>query len=292
MFSRPDFVDTATRWGTHWTAELIKKCPLQVVELYAEQARRAPNEAAIRVHPKAYYYGFGHGNRGGFTGQNHEVIMDHNNVGLWRDAEVHLLSCDVFADLGKALPHGSGYERTYYFYVSTHPNSVAEQYFDSDHQYMLALWLRKVSRGEAQKALKDKYTEYYAQRRPGRDYLPWDRESHVITGDPNEKPEPERGIRRVEASYRFTGEDWTNIGDMARKDGDVWTIAWRFPKEGVARLRYEAEDHEGNKKAKETGDFTIKFPEVPIEITPIFPVGGETIEAKSAELQVRARYTG
>jgi len=292
IFSRPDFDDTAIRWGTWWTAELIKKCPLQVVELYAEQARRAPNEAAIRAHPKAYYYGFGHGNRGVFTGQDFEAIMDYNNVDLWKEAWVHLLSCEVFADLGKLLGHGSGYEKTYYFYISTHPNSVAEQYFDSDHQYMLALWIKKVSRGEAQRILKDKYTEYYAQGRPGRDYLPWDRDAHVITGDPNEKPEPEPGIQSVEAQYRYQGEDWVAIDGMTRVDGDVWTLKWRIPKEGVCRLKYVAEDHEGNTKAKETGDFTIKFPESPIEIVPIWPVGGEVIEAKAAEIKTQVRYLG
>jgi len=292
IFSRPDFDDTAVRWGTYWTKKLIDKCLYQVVDLYKDLATRAENEAAIKANPTAFYYGFGHGNEDVFTGQNLQAVIDYDNIELWAEAWVHLLSCSVFARLGLKFKHGSGYNRTYYFYISTYPNSVAEQYFDSDHQYPLAVWLKDASAGEAQAALKKAYTDYFAEGRTGNDYLPWDRDSHIITCDPGDHWKAAPGIRRVQASHKFQDGDWTLIGDMAKQENDVYSLKWKFPKEGVCRLRYDAEDTEGNKKAKETGDFTIKFPESPIEIVPIWPVGGEVIEAKAAEIKTQVRYLG
>ena len=292
IFGRPDFDDTAIHWGTWWTKKLIEKCPFQVVELYKDDATRAKSEAAIKEYPQAFDYKFGHGNADVLTQQNFEVTIDDQNIELWAEAWVHLLSCEVFARLGLKFKHGSGYNRTYYFYISTYPNDVAEQYFDSDHQYALAVWLKDASAGEAQAALKKAYTDYFAQGRTGNDYLPWDRDSHVITCDPNDHWKAGPGIRRVQASYKFSDGDWTLIGDMTKGENDVYSLKWKFPREGVCRLRYDAEDTEENKRAKETGDFTIKFPESPIEIVPIWPVGGEVIEAKAAEIKTQVRYLG
>jgi len=191
IFSRPDWNDQATRWGTYWTKVLLDKCPFDKIELYKEQARRAPNEAAIKANPTAMYYGFGHGNADVFTGQNTERIIDAANVALWDKSFVHLLSCSVFAKLGLKFPHGSGYAKTYYFYVMQWPNDVAKMYYDSDHTYMLTLW-KDMTKAESQKALKDRYTYWYKNGPPyGKDYLPWDRDCHTITGDPNAKPEIE-----------------------------------------------------------------------------------------------------
>jgi len=266
--------------------------PGPTVDLYAGDATRANSEVAIKTNPDAFYYGFGHGNRDVFTGQNLQAVIDEENIALWDKAWVHLLSCEVFDKLGLKFPHGSGYKRTYYFYISTFPNSIAEQYFLSDHQYWLALRTKGATAGEAQKALKDAYTNYYAEGRTGNDYLPWDRDSHVISCDPNDKPGPVQGIKKVQAFYAFEYESEKLIGDMAKKEGDIYALVWKFPKEGVCRLRYLAEDYEENKRSKETGQFTIKFPESPIEITPISPKGGELIEAKKAELQVQVKYLG
>ena len=191
IFSRPDWNDQATKWGTYWTKVLLDKCPFDVIELYKEQAVKAPNEAAIKANPTAMYYGFGHGNSSVFTGQNATTVIDNSNVALWDRAFVHLLSCSVFAGLGKKFTHGSGYSKTYYFYVMTWPDDVAKMYYDSDHQVMLALWDKKTM-AEAQKQLKDRYDYWFKNGPPyGKDYLIWDRDAHVITGDPNAKPEIE-----------------------------------------------------------------------------------------------------
>ena len=292
IFSRPDWSDLATRWGTYWTKFLETLCPTEVIDLYQELARKAPNEEAIKAHPKSYYYFFGHGADYCIAGQENEYIVTKDNIALWKDACVHALSCSVFKDLGLLFPDGSGYKDIFYFYVSEFPNSAAGQYFRSDHQYFEAIW-RGNTRGEAQKALKDKFAEYYAQNNPGRDYLLWDASLHVITGDPNGRPEEPTGIKTVTAYYveKVEGIE-TKIGEMTAGPDNLYTLKWKFPREGEYSLIYFAEDAEGNIKRKETGDFTIKFPESPIDIIPIWPVGGETIEARSAEIKVQVRYLG
>lgn len=290
IFSRPDWSDLATRWGTYWTQFLMTLCPTETIELYQEQARKAPNEAAIKANPKAFYYGFGHGADYCFAGQENEYIITKDNVALWKDACVHLLSCSVFKDLGLMFPDGSGYKDTFYFYLQEWPNGVAEQYFRSDHQYFEKIWAGAL-RGIAQTALKDKFQEYYNENRAGKDYLLWDAACHVITGDPNGRPEPASGIRRITAYYRNgAGQPAVIIGDMKPEGQDVWGLEWKIPIEGTFSLVYEGEDMEGITKRVETGEFTVTFPPSGIHIEPISPKGGEVIVARRVVISVKAYY--
>jgi len=289
IFSRPDWNDTATHFGQYWTGELIKMCPTEVVELYKEQARRAPNEAAIKADPESFYYGFGHGNANIFTGQSLETVIDSNNIALWNKAWVHLLSCSVFASLGLKFPHGSGYNRTFYFYISTYPDGVAEMYFNSDHQVQLARWQIKTM-GEQIKQAKDKFTEWYNKGLAGKDYLLWDRDSLIGTGNADDRPAPTKGVRQVDVSYQAENGAWTPIGTMTKGNNDLYGITWKVPAEGKYKLRYHAATYEDEEKVIDTDWFTVRYPESPIEIVPQFPKGGEEITAKSLNLQVKVTY--
>ena len=290
IFSRPDWSDMATKCGTFWTRNLEGACPLEVLDLYQELARKAPNEAAIKETPICMYYGFGHGADYVFTGQENEYIIRKDNIALWDQAAVHLLSCSVFADLGLLFKHGSGYKETYYFYLQDIPNGVAEQYFDSDHEFFRSIW-RGLNWGEAQVALKAKYVEWYQKGISGNGYLLWDADIHTISGDPVWKPTPPTGIKRLTAYYLFPETSvQSKIGDMTRTDGDVWAIPWVIPGEGKYLLIYEGEDVEGNITTKRTGEFEVKFPPSGIHIEPISPQGGETITARKTVISVHAWY--
>ena len=289
IFSRPDWSDTATLVGTHWTKELIQMCPTEVIELYKEDARRLKNEAAIKENPESMYYGFGHGNSTVFTGQQNEVIINKDNIALWDRAWVHLLSCEVFKGLGLKFPHGSGYNALFYFYISTIPDGVARMYFDSDHQVQLARW-EGLTMAEQIKRAKDKFTWYYEQHPLGGDYLIFDRNALVYTGNADDRPTPTKGIAAVSAEYQPEGGIWTQIGAMTKGENDLWSLIWKVPAEGNYKLRYRAESYDGDEKLTETGFFNVKYPESPIQIEPITPKGGETLIAKTLGLQVRVSY--
>ena len=264
-------------------------CPTEVVELYKEDARRLKNEAAIKADPESMYYGFGHGNKNVFTGQQNEVVIDAKNVALWDRAWVHLLSCEVFAGLGLKFPHGSGYKSLFYLYISTIPNGVAHMYFDSDHQVQQARWQGKEMIEQIKQA-QDKFHWYYAQQPIGGDYLIYDSNALVYTGDPHARPTPTKGIAAVSAEYQPEGGIWTQIGAMTKGENDLWSLIWKVPAEGNYKLRYHAESYDGDEKLTETGFFNVKYPESPIQIEPQFPVGGETLIAKTLSLQVRVSY--
>jgi hypothetical protein len=262
------------------------------MDLYKDQATREAVEAAIKENPAGFWYIFGHGNPDVITGQGLKAIIDDQNIALWDGAWIHVLSCEVFERLGLKFKHGSGYNRTYYFYGAGWPNGAAEQYFRSDHEFALAVWTKKASKAEAQAALKKAYTDWFNQGLMGNDYMIWDRDGHVITGDPNAHWTSGPGIAHVEALYKFRDGIWLSLGYMAPGDNDNYTLKWKFPEEGFCRLKYVATDTDGTIKEKETGEFTIKFPESPIEIVPIFPVGGEVIQARTAEIKTSVRYLG
>ena len=290
IFERPDWNDVATRCGTWWTKKLLDQCPTPVLELHAENAVRLANEAAIKANPDAFYYGFGHGNSSQFAGQNNAIVIDNQNVALWDKAWVHLLSCSVFASLGLKFPHGSGYNRTFYFYISDQVDGYAEPYYDSDHTVMKNRWPGKTM-SEQIKAAKDRFTWWYSQPGPaGKDYLPWDRDSLIGTGDPNDRPAPVKGIVKVDAYYRTGDSTPTLIGAMTKGDADAWTLTWRIPQSGTYKIQYVATDHEGNTRTVETGEFYVDLPESPIEIIPVYPKGGEHITTRSVVLGIIARY--
>jgi len=290
IFSRPDWNDQATKAGTYWTKLLEDKCPTELLDLYAALAVRASNEAAIKETPDALYYGFGHGNSSLFTGQNMATVIDASNIALWNKSWVHLLSCSVFAGLGLKFPHGSGYNRTFYFYLSGTTDGYAEPYFDSDQQVQIERWKGKTM-GEQIKTAKDKFTWWYSQPGPaGKDYLPWDRDSLIGTGDPNDRPTPAKGIVKVDAYYRTGDNTPTLIGPMTKGDADAWTLTWRIPQSGAYKIQYVATDHEGNTRTVETGEFHVDLPESPIEIIPVYPKGGEYITTRNVTLGIIARY--
>jgi hypothetical protein len=280
----------AIRWGNPWTKKLEDECPTEVVDLYQEQARRAPTEAAIKKDPASLYYLFGHGNGAMATGQNMEPVIDAENIALWDQAFAHLLSCSVFQALGLLFKHGSGYNRTVYFYVSTFPNSVAEQYFESDHT-AIREWWKNATMAETRAAVKKSYSDWFAKGLPGNDYLPWDRDSYVTTGPDDARPGPISGIKKLTAYYyNVTEAESGTIGDLTKGGNDIWTILWPIPKEGTYKLIYEGEDMEGVKTRKETGEFKVTFPPSGIHIDPISPKGGETINARKVEISVYAWY--
>lgn len=295
IISRPDWNDTATLWGQWWTLELEKKLAatglFDIHELYKEQATKGPNEDAIKEWPNALYYGFGHGNSTVFTGQKMLTIIDNNNVELWNvgPAFVHLLSCEVFAGLGKKFLHGSGYAKTFYFYTTTHPNSVAEMYFDSDQQWMLEI-AKGAMTAEAQKVLKAKF-DYWLRNGPpyGNDYLMWDKECHTITGDPDARLQPTEGIISLKAYFNEVSES-NLIGDFKKELDNFWELDWKIPVEGMYKLIYVGEDTEGGRKEVATGDFEVRFPPSGINIVPVSPKGGEVFTARALKIQIEAWY--
>jgi len=290
IFSRPDWSDMATKCGTFWTRNLEGACPLEVLDLYQELARKIPNEAAIKETPVCMFYGFGHGANYVFAGQENEYIITKDNIALWDQAAVHLLSCSVFADLGLLFKHGSGYKNTYYFYISDSPDGVAEQYFDSDHEFFRAIW-RGLTWGDAQLALKAKYQEWYQKGISGNGYLLWDADIHVITGDATWRPTPPSGIKRITAYYRNgAGQPTVLIGDMEPGPDQVWALEWKIPIEGTYSLLYEGEDMEGITKRVETGEFTVTFPPSGIHIEPVSPKGGDVVNARKVEISVKGYY--
>ena len=293
IFSRPDWADQATSKGNPWTEYLEQNCPTEIIDLYKEKAVRGPNEEAIKANPTAFYYGFGHGSSDVFTGQSKKIIMDASNVALWKDAWTHLLSCSVFAKLGKLLPWGSGYNRTFYFYAMSNPplDDVSKMYFDSDHAVPHGHWADK-TRGETLQAWKARF-DYWFKNGPayGKDYLPWDRDSAVMMGDPNARPTPAEGIKSLKAYWNGVAPE-NLIGDMKPVQGQEqhWEIPWKVPAEGTYKLIYVGEDTEGGVKQVETGTFNVKFPPSGINIIPASPVGGETFTARELKLEIRAWY--
>lgn len=110
---------------------------------------------------------------------------------------------------------------------------------------------------------------------------------HVVSAlglDTNggEPPPDELGIT---AHYKFSDADWVLIGQMEATAYE-YQLAWSIPREGVCRLRYIAGEA-GQVTEVETDDFTIDFAEPGIEMTPIYPKGGETIETKEITLRVK-----
>jgi hypothetical protein len=210
VISRPDF-ETVTRWGQHWFNELVVK-PAQekgfnVIDLYAEKAVRENFHQTIDENNPIYISGVGHGNETTFTGQNYSVLLKVDDSETMKRApkrHFHLLSCKTGVLLGpKLIEYGGvafhGYKVTYYFVISTFPNSYAKPFFDSDTTIDRALFEGK-THGEAFKEAYAKYTAYIESPETPeicKRYLLWDRNGYVFYGDPNATitapPPPRRG---------------------------------------------------------------------------------------------------
>lgn len=116
---------------------------------------------------------------------------------------------------------------------------------------------------------------------------------HVVDAlnlDIGEGPEPPPNELSITAFYKFSDDPgWALIGQMGPA-GFEYQLVWSIPKEGICRLKYIAEEA-GQVTEVETDDFTIDFAAPGIEITPIYPKGGETIEARETTLRVKIERT-
>lgn len=87
----------------------------------------------------------------------------------------------------------------------------------------------------------------------------------------------------IKLFYKYSGEmDWTEIGEM--NENAEATYSWNPPQEGDCQLRVDADPQDGRQIASaETGMFNIAHP---VEVSFLFPIGGETTEVDPVEVRV------
>ncbi|MEM1551558.1 MAG: hypothetical protein QXH03_02675 [Candidatus Bathyarchaeia archaeon] len=302
LVSRPDF-ETATKWGAYWYNENVVK-PAQekgfkVIDLYAKDAVREKFHQAIDTEDPIYISAVGHGNQNTLTGQNYSVLLrvdDAETAKRVPNRHFHLLSCETGAQLGpwmveKGAVAYHGYKVTYYFVISTFPDSYAKPFFDSDETIDRVLFEGKTHR-EANKAAYDKYTQYIEDPNTPeicKRYLLWDRDGLVFYGNPDATitappPPPRRGqpseaTKQVKVKPMPPPESTTLTVETDKDEyisGETITIAGKltFTSDGAPLPNREIKicingqevakaitDSQGNYKA------TAKAPEVKEETT-------------------------
>lgn len=211
LVSRPSF-ETATKYGHYWFGQLVvepaQQAGLNVIDLEKDKAVRAEFFNAIDEHNPIYITGVGHGNETTFTGQNYSVLLkvdDQETIKRVPNRHFHLLSCRTGAQLGPWLVDNGavayhGYKVTYYFIISTFPNTYAKPFFDSDTTIDRVLFEGKTHK-EAKQACIAKYNQYIEDPNTPeicKRYLKWDLDGYVFYGDENSTittppPPPRRG---------------------------------------------------------------------------------------------------
>ncbi len=194
---RPDWSDTACKWGSKWLEELVvkpaQKAGFKVIDLYGDNATRDKVLDAMKQPDTIYFSGVGHGNADIFTGQEFEHIFwtnDGETKEIAPGKHFNFLSCSVgerlapwIDEVGAVGVHA--YDATYWFVMGNFPNGFAEPFFDSHCTVDKALFAGK-THGEAHKECLDRY-DYWIDNAPQqcKSYLFHDKQHKKFFGDPN-----------------------------------------------------------------------------------------------------------
>lgn len=142
---RPDY-ETATHWGQwHFKDKVLSLADalrISYEDLYGINDYKGYfNEVMKHVDVK-FLDGIGHGNTWLIVGHNGQIILDSQNSGdleLMKGKHGSFLSCEFGASAKTWVEAGMlsffGYKVTYYFVVSTFPDSYAEPFFKSHMVY-------------------------------------------------------------------------------------------------------------------------------------------------------------
>jgi len=141
-----------------------------VIDIEKEQADKGPVYASIDANDPLYFYGFGHGNVGRFTGDSEEDIFNTNECGKLANRNVYLLSCLTANQLGPAIVKAgakayAGFNISWTWITSSgadgdpYDDTYAHGFYESSNELWNALVDGKTMR-EAVQASIDKYNEW------------------------------------------------------------------------------------------------------------------------------------
>lgn len=196
--NRCDF-ETATHYGAYWTKDqvltLADKLGIPYIDLEGMSAYKAAWDRAITENDAVMVCGVGHGNNSVYTGQNYQILLQK---GSDSDAQLmagrfgSFLSCEFGQALDWFVANGMkgafGYKVTYYFVVSTFPDSYAAYFFKSHFTFDRA-WLQGKTAAEAWDLCRAAYDQAIAEAPDTvARYLIWDRDGMVYAGDPSLGP--------------------------------------------------------------------------------------------------------
>ena len=198
VVTRPDWTDTACKWGSWWMNELVVKpareAGFDVTDLYADDATRDKVLEACKKSNFIYFSGVGHGNATTFTGQRREKIFwkdDDETCEISKDKHFNFLSC-IFGKEGakwmveKCGAIGAhGYDASFIFVIDrdNFPNDKAKPFFDS-HTTTDRKLFKGATHGRAHRACLRRFN-YWIMTAPEvcRRYLAYDKEHKVFWGD-------------------------------------------------------------------------------------------------------------
>jgi len=195
---RPNF-ETATKWGNYWFQknQLLEaeKKGYNTIDWDSDKDIYKIVKNDILSKDPILITGVGHGDENAFTGQNYNIIYSTANqesLDLLKNRLVHLLSCEVGANLGKKIVENGakcfcGYKEVYIFVISNFPNSYAKPFFNSDFQFDAVLY-NGLTAGEAFEAMIQAYKDALddpSTPEQSRPYLKHDMEAAVFYGDKN-----------------------------------------------------------------------------------------------------------
>jgi hypothetical protein len=204
VVQRPEWTDTACHWGQYWmkvyVVDPFRKAGCEVVDLFGDKAIRTEVLKACKRSNFVYFSGLGHGNATTFTGQRKQPIFwkgDKETCAISDGHHFNFLSC-VFGKEGAkwmAEECGAigvhGYKESFYFVVSTYPNSVAKPFFDA-HTTVDRELLKGKTHGSAHNACIARFNYWiaHAPNDAAKRYLIHDRNCKVFYGNRNAKLPP------------------------------------------------------------------------------------------------------
>jgi hypothetical protein len=142
---RPDY-ETATHWGQYWFQDQVLKLAdakqIPYLDLYGMNDYKGYFDEVMKQPENKFLCGIGHGNQQLIVGHNGQELLNVTNpddLQLMQGKHGSFLSC-LFGSSAKTwVDNGMlsffGYKVTYYFVISTYPNSFASPFFKSHCTY-------------------------------------------------------------------------------------------------------------------------------------------------------------
>jgi len=186
--------ETATHFGAYWTKDqvlaLADQLGIPYVDLEGINATKSIWDGQIKDRNAIMVCGVGHGNPNVYTGHFGQILLERDNASdgqLMAGRYGSFLSCEFGQALAWFIAQGMrgafGYKVTYYFVVSTFPNSYAAYFFKSHFAFDRA-WLEGKTSREAYDTCKAAYDAAIAEASPTiARYLIWDRDGMTYEGD-------------------------------------------------------------------------------------------------------------
>jgi hypothetical protein len=177
---------------------------LIVTELLCSNAEHDPVWAALTNDNPIFVHGYGHGNRGIYTGDSETMIFDTTHCDILSQRVIYLLSCLTANELGPAAIAagaiayvGFNIEWTWGAVdldVDPYLDWYAEAYYRSSNEFPIAMFEGNTVQQAAQRSI-DEYNRWINiwETERGNDqyaaeeikWLIWDRDGLVVLGDPS-----------------------------------------------------------------------------------------------------------